>query len=146
MKKLILVTVFILNVIQSSFAQDVKLEGIWVLDNIELSDFDEMAHAFTEAESFFAHFLDKTNKLDLSKPSISLVIGGESYTYDVMLNKKELHLSSSNTIYIKKNSQPVETKIALGETIFKIRKEGDKLILFRKNETFYERYTFIAAN
>jgi hypothetical protein len=146
MKKLILLTNLFLFLFIILSAQETCVKGIWILDNIELSDFADPEHAFGEEASFFAYFLDKTNKLDLSNPHLAMNVGGDEHLFDVKIENSELLLSFSNTVYIKKNEGLVETKSSMGETSFKIKQDANKLILFRKNQTFFERYTFIVAN
>lgn len=146
MKKLIILSNLFLFLFTIVSAQDASIKGTWTLDNIALSDFADAENAFTEESSFFAYFLDKTNKLDLSKTHLSMNVGGEMHLFDVKIKNGDLVLSYSNTVYIKKNDGPVETKSATGETVFKMRQEANKLILFRKNQTFYERYTFVSNN
>lgn len=146
MKKIVLFACLLGLAFTNTFAQDIRVSGSWILDNVELSDFADTEFTFTEEDSFFAFYLDKANKLDLSQSILSLNVGGEQYTYEVKFKNGELLLSSSNTVYVKKNDAPVQTQLAVGETVFKVKQVGNKLILFRKNQTFYERYTFIAAN
>ena len=103
MKKLILLTNLFLFLFIILSAQETSVKGIWILDNIELSDFADPEHAFGEEASFFAYFLDKTNKLDLSNPHLAMNVGGDEHLFDVKIENSELLLSFSNTVYIKKN-------------------------------------------
>jgi hypothetical protein len=144
--KLIILSTFCLFLCLSVSAQETSIKGLWILDNIELSDFEDPENAFAEEASFFAYFLDKTNKMDLSQAHLSMNVGGEMHLFNVEIKNGELSLSFSNTVYLKKNDGPVETKSSIGETVFKIRQDATKLVLFRKNQTFYERYTFVPNN
>lgn len=126
-------------------AQNEQLIGQWTLDEIVLEDFIDDDHVFTPKESFFGYYLDPNQSLMITDTYMPIIIGEEQQNYTYAINGAKLVLSQSNNVMIKQNGL-VEHQTTQGETTFKIKISKNKLVISRRNETFFESYTFLKNN
>lgn len=143
--RLPLLAIFTLCSVLLTFSQENKLVGQWKLDAIELKDFSSEDLVFTPEESFFGNYLNSNEALNIELDKFPVVVGGDMVLYDYTLEGSKLKLSFSNTVVrLKDGKQEEFTKE--GESEFKLKVSPNKLIISRRNETFFESYTFSKLN
>ena len=126
-------------------AQGESVIGTWTLDEIILEDFIDEDHVFTKEESFFGYYLNPNELLRITDTYIPVVIGEEQQNFTYEIQGSQLILSQSNNVLIQTDGK-VEQKTTEGETTFKIKISKNKLVISRRNETFFESYTFHKNN
>ncbi|MEJ6695201.1 MAG: hypothetical protein QNK51_05175 [Chitinophagales bacterium] len=143
--KLPLVFLIIICSVMIGFSQDNKLEGNWILDAIELREFNDSDLSFAKEESFFGYYLNRSEILAIQDQRFPVVIGGDLINYSYELRGSNLILNNSNTVIILKDGQE-ETISKSGESEFKIKVTKKTMIISRRNQTFFESYTFSRIN
>lgn len=126
-------------------AQGESVIGTWTLDEIILEDFIDEDHVFTKEESFFGYYLNPNESLRITDTYMPIVIGEEQQNFTYKIQGSQLVLSQSNNVLIQTDGK-VEQKTTQGETAFKIKISKNKLVISRRNETFFESYTFLKNN
>ena len=126
-------------------AQNSQLIGSWQLDEIVLEDFIDEDHTFPIEESFFGYYLNPNEALLITEAYMPVIIGEEQQNYSYAINGSKLVLSQSNNVLVQSNGK-VEQLTSQGETAFKMKLSKNKLVLSRRNETFFESYTFFKNN
>ena len=126
-------------------AQGESVIGTWTLDEIILEDFIDEDHVFTKEESFFGYYLNPNKSLRITDTYMPIVIGEEQQNFTYKIQGSQLVLSQSNNVLIQTDGK-VEQKTTQGETTFKIKISKNKLVISRRNETFFESYTFLKNN
>ena len=126
-------------------AQGESVIGTWILDEIILEDFIDEDLVFTKEESFFGYYLNPNKSLRITDTYMPIVIGEEQQNFTYKIQGSQLVLSQSNNVLIQTDGK-VEQKTTQGETTFKIKISKNKLVISRRNETFFESYTFLKSN
>ncbi len=119
--------------------------GTWILDEIILEDFIDQDLVFTKEESFFGYYLNPNESLRITDTYMPIVIGEEQQNFTYKIQGSQLVLGQSNNVLIQTDGK-VEQKTTQGETAFKIKISKNKLVISRRNETFFESYTFLKSN
>tara|TARA_B100001093_G_C26823039_1_gene1012749 strand:+ start:978 stop:1418 length:441 start_codon:yes stop_codon:yes gene_type:complete len=145
--KLRLPSVFFITIcsVMIGFSQDNMLEGNWMLDAIELREFTDSDLSFAKEESFFGYYLNRSEVLAIQDQRFPVVIGGDLINYNYELKGSNLILKNSNTVMVSKDGKK-ETISKSGESEFKIKVTKKTMIISRRNQTFFESYTFSKIN
>lgn len=126
-------------------AQNGQFIGSWTLDEIVLEDFIDDDHVFPQEESFFGHYLNPNESLRITDTYMPVIIGDEQQNFTYELNGSKLILTQSNNVMVQKEGK-IEHLTTQGNTEFKVKLTKNKLVISRRNETFFESYTFHKNN
>lgn len=129
----------------SSQAQNIKLEGSWQLQNIDLLNNQDEANEVKHENCFFAAYTNPSNLLDFTTNTVAILIGQETQLFEWRIERQTLILSANNKVLVKGKDNKVSSQQQVGETSFDIQRKGKVLILQRVNNTFTETYTFSLA-